>query len=119
MNVLLVNRVDVILMDIQMPEMDGLESTRRIREIESGLCPERGQAADEGYHLGPGRVPIIGLTAHAAQKDLVRFVAAGMDACISKPFNAAELLRLMETLTAVEGSGQEEVCLGAERTSYG
>ena len=100
LSILLAGRVDVILMDVQMPEMDGLEATARIREIESGRYFGHGEEADKLYHLGPGKIPIIGLTAHAAKEDLLRFVAAGMDACVSKPFQRDELLSLMESLTA-------------------
>jgi CheY-like chemotaxis protein len=73
-------------MDIQMPEMDGLEATRRIREREM----EHG-----------GRVPIIAITAHALKGDDERFLAAGMDGYIAKPFQPSELI---ETLEAVQSS---------------
>ncbi|MCP5452668.1 MAG: transporter substrate-binding domain-containing protein [Spirochaetaceae bacterium] len=63
---------DFILMDVSMPRMDGLEATRRIREMEA----ERGR----------GRTPIIALTAHAYAEDRKACVAAGMDGFLSKPF---------------------------------
>jgi PAS domain S-box-containing protein len=62
---------DVILMDIDMPEMDGLEATRAIRDSEH-----------EGDHI-----PIIALTAHATTEDRERFVSEGMDDYVSKPLN--------------------------------
>ncbi len=69
---------DIILMDVQMPEVDGLESTLRIRQAER--------------NRGPGRVPILALTAHAAQSQHDQCMAAGMDGVITKPVNRAALL---------------------------
>jgi len=66
------------LMDVQMPEMDGLESARRIRE------EERSRAL--------GRIPIVALTAHAATAQREQCLAAGMDAVITKPVNLPALL---------------------------
>jgi two-component system sensor histidine kinase/response regulator len=71
-------RFDVILMDVQMPEMDGLEATRRIRE------------------LPHGDIPIIALTANASTADRDQCLAAGMDGFIAKPFRPAELFRAIE-----------------------
>ncbi len=67
---------DVVLMDVRMPEMDGLEATRRIRALEGGR----------------GRVPIIASTAHAFTEQVEECRAAGMDGHLSKPFNLATLL---------------------------
>lgn len=72
---------DAILMDVQMPEMDGLEATRRIRAKEHG----------SGNHI-----PIIALTANAMQGDRERCLAAGMDDYISKPIKPDELFRALE-----------------------
>jgi signal transduction histidine kinase/CheY-like chemotaxis protein len=76
-------RFDVILMDVQMPEMDGLEATAAIR------VKERGTAL---------HCPIVALTAHALKGDRERFLAAGMDAYVAKPVQAAQLFGTIEKL---------------------
>jgi PAS domain S-box-containing protein len=75
------NTFDVILMDIQMPEMDGLEATRIIREQEK----ENG-----------GHVSIIAMTAYAMKEDRIKFIKAGMDDYISKPVRSEELYGIIE-----------------------
>jgi CheY-like chemotaxis protein len=72
---------DVVLMDIQMPEMDGFEATTIIRAGER----------DTGKHL-----PIIAMTAHAMKGDRERCLAAGMDSYLAKPIAAPELIKLLE-----------------------
>jgi CheY-like chemotaxis protein len=74
---------DVVLMDVQMPEMDGFEATAAIR----------GRERETGNHL-----PIIAMTAHAMPGDRERCIAAGMDSYIAKPLKAAELIELLEKL---------------------
>ena len=71
---------DCILMDIQMPEMDGFAAVRKIRELEKG----------SGRHI-----PIIAMTAHAGKDDRETCLQAGMDDYIAKPFNAAQLITIM------------------------
>lgn len=66
---------DVILMDIQMPIMDGVEATRRIRALETEVAA----------------TPIIALTANTLAEQLELYFAVGMDDCIAKPLNAAEM----------------------------
>jgi two-component system sensor histidine kinase/response regulator len=68
---------DLILMDMMMPVMDGLEATRRIRELETAS--------------GKGRKPIIAMTANALESDRQRCLESGMDDFVSKPIKAAEL----------------------------
>ncbi|MEO0812350.1 MAG: ATP-binding protein, partial [Myxococcota bacterium] len=72
---------DVILMDIQMPNLGGEEATIRIRELE-------GRDAR--------RTPIVALTAHAFNEEIERFLAAGFDECLSKPIVAEELWATVE-----------------------
>jgi CheY-like chemotaxis protein/HPt (histidine-containing phosphotransfer) domain-containing protein len=102
---------DLILMDVQMPEMDGLEATREIRKFETGNSPALPLA---GKKLEPGdmqqqssiinrqssihRVPIVAMTAHAMKGDRERCLAAGMDDYVSKPINAEELFTVIEKL---------------------
>jgi len=79
---------DVILMDVQMPEMSGFEATAaiRAREQRDGIAPEN-------------RVPIVAMTAHAMKGDEERCLAAGMDAYVSKPFNPEALDRAIAMVT--------------------
>jgi signal transduction histidine kinase/FixJ family two-component response regulator len=76
---------DVVLMDIQMPEMDGFEATARIRASE----------ANQSFHL-----PILALTAHAMSGDRERCLSAGMDGYVSKPLQTSELLQALAVVTA-------------------
>ena len=78
-----INRYDVILMDVQMPVMDGLEATRLIREYEKQQRFEK-------------KVKIIAMTANAMKEDRQRCLDAGMDEYISKPFKALELSRILD-----------------------
>jgi PAS domain S-box-containing protein len=78
---------DLVLMDIQMPEMDGLTATQKIREGEKRTL---------------SRLPIIAMTAHAMKGDRERCLEAGMDGYVSKPIDKKELER--EIATAVQGS---------------
>jgi CheY-like chemotaxis protein len=82
-------RYDLILMDVQMPRMDGLEATAAIRKREDGQMP----------------VPIIAMTAHAMQGDRDRCLAAGMDGYLPKPINAQELIGLVERLAGGAAPG--------------
>ncbi|HUL32508.1 MAG TPA: PAS domain S-box protein [Candidatus Eisenbacteria bacterium] len=76
---------DLILMDIQMPEMDGFEATAEIRKLEQ----------PSGKHTS-----IIALTAHALREDRDRCLSAGMDAYITKPIRPDELFRTIQNLLA-------------------
>ena len=76
-------KFDLVLMDVQMPEMSGIEATARIREMESGL-----------------RTPIIALTAHAMSGDQQRCLDAGMDDYLAKPIHASTLIALINKYRA-------------------
>jgi CheY-like chemotaxis protein len=86
------NRYDVILMDVQMPGMNGLEATAAIRARDSA------GGKGDGSKLCDARVPIIAMTAHAMRGDRERCLAAGMDGYLSKPINAQEMIGLVERL---------------------
>ena len=77
--------VDLILMDVQMPEMDGLEATRRIRELERKT----------GAH-----VPILAMTANALQGDRDKCLGSGMDGYLTKPVQSNQLYQAIEDVLA-------------------
>jgi|GEM_PF-2887884 len=78
------NQYDIILMDGQMPRMDGFEATKKIRALE---------ASQEG------KTPIVAITGYAIPGDKDRFIDAGMDAYLSKPIDEHELLQTIHRLT--------------------
>ncbi len=78
---------DLVLMDVQMPEMGGFEATRRIRERERGT----------GRHL-----PIVAMTAHAMTGDQQKCLEAGMDGYVAKPLQRKTLLETVERVVSVE-----------------
>ncbi|HMV05996.1 MAG TPA: response regulator, partial [Accumulibacter sp.] len=80
----------LILMDMEMPEMDGLTATLRIRQREA---------------LAGGRVPIIAMTANALQGDRERCFAAGMDGYVAKPINQAALVDEIRRVMTLNKAG--------------
>jgi two-component system sensor histidine kinase/response regulator len=82
---------DIVLMDMMMPVMDGLEATRRIRA--------------EEQTRGAGRTPIIAMTANAMRGDRESCLQAGMDGYIAKPIKSAELLTLLQQYAGGGGAG--------------
>ena len=79
------NTFDLIFMDMQMPNLDGIAATKKIREIESA---------------GDQHIPIIAVTANALAGDRDNCLAAGMDDYIAKPFAADVLIKKMKKLLA-------------------
>ena len=90
---------DVILMDLQMPELDGIAAAKEIRQF-------TGRA---------GQVPMIALTSHAMAGTREEVIAAGMDDYVSKPFDATVLLAKLQHLAAFHSAGEARVVPVAER----
>lgn len=78
------NSYDIILMDGQMPKMDGFETTQKIREIEKGN--------NDGSHI-----PIVAITGYAIPGDRERFINAGMDDYVSKPIDENKLIEIINS----------------------
>jgi CheY-like chemotaxis protein len=85
------DRFDLVLMDVQMPEMDGLQATSALRKKEK----EKGDGI---------RQPVVALTAHAMKGDQERCLAAGMDGYLTKPIGALELDAVLEIYVARRSS---------------
>ncbi|KAG0559642.1 hypothetical protein M758_10G116400 [Ceratodon purpureus] len=83
---------DLILMDVQMPVLDGFQATTKIREIEKNRDPSRGKRIRF--------MPVVAMTAHAMSGDAERIISAGMDGYISKPLNAKKLQELLQSVAS-------------------
>nr|WP_243760538.1 response regulator [Aestuariicella hydrocarbonica] len=88
-NILNAHNVDLIFMDVQMPKMDGIETTKNIRKQET-----------LGYH-----VPIIALTAHNINEQRAKILKAGMDDCVSKPVSEEQLAHILKHWLGLPLSG--------------
>jgi signal transduction histidine kinase/DNA-binding response OmpR family regulator len=94
------HEIDLVLMDVEMPGMDGLEATAAIREREKATGARR---------------PIVALTAHAGMAATGRCLASGMDACITKPIRPEELFSAIEA--SLSGRAARSTETGPERTA--
>ncbi|MEN6542727.1 response regulator [Parvibaculum sp.] len=99
-------RFDLVLMDIQMPEVDGILATKIIRSV------------DEPWRT----IPIIALTAHSTERHRQSYLAAGMDGFVAKPFKidilVGEMARVLTTKTATAESGTEATDRGENEPSH-
>jgi PAS domain S-box-containing protein len=101
LDVLATKRFDLILMDVQMPEMDGFRATAAIRERER--------------RAGSSRIPIMAMTAHAMKGDRERCLEVGMDDYVSKPIRSGELFEAIDRLvppTVRPGAGDDPARAG-------
>ncbi|WP_319587378.1 ATP-binding protein [uncultured Desulfobulbus sp.] len=112
--ILAADAFDVILMDVQMPEMDGLAATAVIRALEQGLPPREelpeDLVRDLDKRLRGGHIPIVAMTAHAMGEDRELCLATGMDNYLTKPFQPdqlSEMLRSLEVISLPEQTGKE------------
>lgn len=80
------NYYDVILMDVQMPNMDGYTATQRIRDLDDSRA----------------EIPIIAMTANAYDEDRRKAQEAGMDGFLAKPLDVDEMMRLLGKITKTE-----------------
>jgi PAS domain S-box-containing protein len=96
---------DVVLMDVQMPVMDGFAATAAIR--------------DPASLVRRHDIPIVAMTAHAMKGDKERCLAAGMNAYVSKPFSATDLMSVLAEIFGTEREGKKEDCGGVREKENG
>lgn len=95
-------RFDLVLMDVQMPGMDGMTATRAIRALPAPAA----------------WVPVVGMTANVLPEQIEAYRAAGMDAHVGKPFDRTELLATVARLLPAGGSDGGVLHPGLDRTTY-
>ncbi|MDD2463016.1 MAG: ATP-binding protein [Desulfobulbus sp.] len=102
---------DVVLMDVQMPLMDGLTATRALRTLENGetLSVRLPETLREilARKLAGGHLPIVAMTAHAMDGDRERCLAVGMDSYLTKPFQPDQLQSILVDLLSDSPSGRK------------
>ena len=117
---------DVVLMDIQMPLMDGICTTRLIRQCEQKISPKSIEGHKQLLNrltkkLDGIHIPIIAMTAHAMEDDQNRCIEAGMDRYVSKPFIPEQVLSILSEVTGSQDNtaGQPASARNADATDDG
>jgi two-component system, sensor histidine kinase and response regulator len=101
------NKYDMIFMDIQMPEMDGYEATRRIRAIEAEQCKsgENDKTQSNSSYLCK-QIPIVAMTADVFKEDIEKCLTAGMDSHIGKPLDFDVVINRLNSYLGVKKSNK-------------